>query len=52
MARVQLARAHSLGGDVDAARLSYEEFVALWKDADDNLPLGKDAKEEYRKLRG
>jgi serine/threonine protein kinase/DNA-binding winged helix-turn-helix (wHTH) protein/tetratricopeptide (TPR) repeat protein len=52
IARLQLARAQRLAGDLDAARASYEEFLALWKDADDDLPLHREALEEYRKLAG
>ena len=50
MARVQLARAQRLMGDDAGARASYEEFFALWKDADDDLPLYREAREEYRRL--
>jgi eukaryotic-like serine/threonine-protein kinase len=52
MSRVQLARAQHLMGDDTAARASYEEFLNLWKDADDELPLYTEARAEYRKLRG
>jgi tetratricopeptide (TPR) repeat protein len=51
MARVQLARAQYLAGDVAGARASYEEFLTLWKDADDDLPLRREASEEHRRLR-
>ena len=50
MARVQLGRALHLNGDDAEARSSYEEFLRLWKDADDDLPLYKEAKAEYRRL--
>ncbi|HEU0046361.1 MAG TPA: hypothetical protein VFQ43_01995 [Nitrososphaera sp.] len=33
------------------ARSAYEDFFALWKDADPDIPILKDAKEEYAKLR-
>jgi hypothetical protein len=52
MARVQLARAQRLTGDVAAARASYEEFLTLWKDADVDLPILREGREEYRKLQG
>jgi eukaryotic-like serine/threonine-protein kinase len=51
MARLQLARAHHLSGNDAAALSSYEEFLSLWKDADDDLPLYNEAKAEYRRLR-
>jgi hypothetical protein len=52
IARVQLARAQHVAGDVAAARASYEEFLTLWKDADDDLPIYREAREEYRRLGG
>ncbi len=52
MAHVQLARAQHLMGDDDAARASYEQFLGLWKDADDDLPLYREARTEYARLRG
>ena len=48
---LQLARAQVLMHDVDAARKSYDEFLRLWKDADANLPIYKEAKAEYAALR-
>jgi eukaryotic-like serine/threonine-protein kinase len=52
MARVQLARAQHLMGDDAAARASYEDFLGLWKDADDNLPIYREARAEYARLHG
>ena len=52
MAHVQLARAQHLMGDDAAARASYEQFLGLWKDADDDLPLYTEARAEYARLRG
>ena len=51
LARLQLARARMLMGDKDAARKSYEDFLTLWKDADPDLPIYKEAKAEYSRLR-
>ena len=51
MAHVQLARAQHLTGEDAAALSSYETFLALWKDADGDLPLYKEALAEYRGLR-
>jgi tetratricopeptide (TPR) repeat protein len=51
MARVQLARAQHLSGQDAAALVSYEEFLSLWKEADDDLPLYKQAVAEHRLLR-
>jgi hypothetical protein len=42
------------GADADAARVralaAYKDFLALWNDADPNLPVLKEAKTEYAKL--
>ncbi|HET6981022.1 MAG TPA: hypothetical protein VFI53_02720, partial [Myxococcaceae bacterium] len=51
MTRLQLARAQHLSGNDAAALSSYEEFLSLWKDADEDLPLYSEAKREYRRLR-
>jgi tetratricopeptide (TPR) repeat protein len=51
LARLGLARAQVLGGDSNAARTSYQEFLAAWNDADPDLPILKEAKAEAAKLR-
>jgi tetratricopeptide (TPR) repeat protein len=48
---LQLARAQVLIHDEKAARKSYEDFLALWKNADPDLPVYKEAKAEYAALR-
>jgi serine/threonine protein kinase/tetratricopeptide (TPR) repeat protein len=50
LARLQLARAYTLTGDTAKARAAYQDFLALWKDADRDLPLLKQAKAEHAKL--
>jgi predicted Zn-dependent protease len=50
LARLGLARAYALQGDAAQARTAYLEFLALWKDADPNLPLLHAANAEYQKL--
>ena len=50
LARLQLARAYVLAGDSNRADGSYQEFLALWKDADPSIPILKEAKAEYAKL--
>ncbi len=50
VARLQLGRAYVLSGDTTRARLAYQDFLALWKDADPGLPILKQAKTEYAKL--
>jgi hypothetical protein len=37
-------------GDTAKARATYEEFLALWKDADPDIPILKQAKADYAKL--
>jgi len=48
---LQLARAQVIMHDEEAARKSYEDFLALWKNADPDLPIYKKAKAEYAVLR-
>jgi len=47
---VQLGRAYAMMGEKDAARKSYEAFLTLWKDADPDIPIYRQAKTEYKKL--
>jgi predicted Zn-dependent protease len=51
LAHLGLARAASLAGDAANARKSYQEFLALWKDADADLPILIQAKKEYARLK-
>jgi eukaryotic-like serine/threonine-protein kinase len=50
LAHLQIARAQKMIGDETAARKSYEDFLALWKDADPDIPALKQAKAEYAQL--
>jgi len=50
LSRLKLARAQAQNGDTAAARKSYQDFLALWKDADLDIPILKQAKAEYAKL--
>jgi serine/threonine protein kinase/tetratricopeptide (TPR) repeat protein len=50
LARLQLGRAYALAGDKPKARHAYLEFLELWKDADSDIPVLKQAKDEYAKL--
>ena len=50
LARLGLARANALQGDLAKARAAYQDFLTLWKDADPDLPILKQAKAEYAKL--
>ena len=51
LARVQLGRAYALSGDKSKAKSAYQDFLRLWKDADSDVPLLKQAKREYADLR-
>jgi eukaryotic-like serine/threonine-protein kinase len=50
LAHLGLARAHAITNDVAGARKSYQDLFALWKDADPDIPILKEAKAEYAKL--
>jgi hypothetical protein len=50
LAHLGLARAYAIAGDKAKARTSYQDFVALWRDADLDIPILKQAKAEYAKL--
>jgi len=50
LARLGLARAYLLAGDKARARSAYEAFLTLWKDADPDIPVLKQAKTEYASL--
>ena len=48
--RLQLGRACGLIGEKAKAKAAYEDFLALWRDADPDIPILKQAKAEYAKL--
>jgi len=50
LAHLGLARSYALSGDAAKARSAYQDFFALWKDADPDVPVLKEAKAEYAKL--
>jgi eukaryotic-like serine/threonine-protein kinase len=50
LAKLGLARAYALEGDAAKARVAYQDFFALWKDADPGVPILAAAKSEYAKL--
>jgi serine/threonine protein kinase/tetratricopeptide (TPR) repeat protein len=52
LAAVHQARAFALGGDEAKARKAYHDFFELWKDADDDVPVLRDARAEYARLSG
>ena len=50
LAHLGLARANAVQGDTAKARAAYQDFFVLWKDADPDIPILKQAKAEYAKL--
>src|SRR4051812_38018886 len=50
MAHLGLGRAYAMSKDMAKSRAAYQDFFALWKDADSSIPVLKDAKAEYAKL--
>jgi serine/threonine protein kinase len=50
LARLQLGRAFALSGDKAKAKAAYQDFLTLWKDADPDIPILKQAKAEFSKL--
>jgi Tfp pilus assembly protein PilF len=51
LAQLGLARAAAMSGDGSGARKAYQDFLALWKDADASLPALVAARAEYEKLK-
>jgi len=50
LAHWQLGRALAMSGDKTKAKSAYQDFLTLWKDADPDIPILKEAKAEYAKL--
>jgi DNA-binding winged helix-turn-helix (wHTH) protein/tetratricopeptide (TPR) repeat protein len=50
LSRLQLGRAYALSGDMVKAKSAYLDFLTLWKDADPDIPILKQARAEYAKL--
>jgi tetratricopeptide (TPR) repeat protein len=50
LAHLQLARAYAVSGNTAKAKATYQDFLTLWKDADPDIPILKEAKAEYAKL--
>jgi hypothetical protein len=51
VAHLGLARAATLAGDTSVARTEYQNFFAVWKDADPDIPILIEAKKEYEQLK-
>jgi DNA-binding winged helix-turn-helix (wHTH) protein/tetratricopeptide (TPR) repeat protein len=50
LAHLGLGRAYALQGDAAKARAAYQDFLTLWKDADPDIPILREAKTEYARL--
>jgi serine/threonine protein kinase/tetratricopeptide (TPR) repeat protein len=50
LARLQLGRAYSLTGDNGKAKAAYQDFLRLWKDAEPDVPVLRQARSEYTRV--
>ena len=50
LAHLGLARAYALSGEKTKAKSAYQDCLTIWKDADSDIPMLKQAKAEYAKL--
>jgi len=51
LAHLQLGRAFAMSGDQAKAKAAYQDFLMLWKDADQDIPILKQAKKDYAALK-
>jgi hypothetical protein len=51
LSHLGFARASAMTGDTSTARKEYQDFFAIWKDADQDLPILVEAKKEYEQLK-
>lgn len=50
LAYLGLGRAYAMQGDITNAHMKYQFFLSVWKDADSDIPILKEAKAEYARL--
>ena len=50
LCHLQLGRAQAMMGEKEVARKSYQDFLTLWKDADPDIPIYRQAKAEFANL--
>jgi serine/threonine protein kinase/tetratricopeptide (TPR) repeat protein len=50
LAHLQIGRAYAMQGDTAKAKAAYQDFLTLWKDADPDIPILRQAKAEYARL--
>jgi hypothetical protein len=51
LAHLQIGRAYAMAGDTAKAKAAYQDFLTLWKNADPDIPILREAKGEYAKLK-
>jgi tetratricopeptide (TPR) repeat protein len=51
LAHLGAGRAAALSGEMDKSRKAYQDFLALWKEADPDIPLLQQARQEYEKIK-
>ena len=51
LSHLGLARASALTGDLPTSRKEYQDFFAIWKDADQDLPILAEARKEFEKVK-
>jgi eukaryotic-like serine/threonine-protein kinase len=51
LSNLGLARAYAMQGDTAKAKAAYQDFLTLWKEADPDVPILKEAKAEYAKVK-
>ena len=50
LAHLGLGRAYAMSGKTAKAKAAYQDFFTLWKEADLDIPILKQARAEYAKL--
>jgi eukaryotic-like serine/threonine-protein kinase len=50
LAHLQIGRAYAMQGDTAKAKAAYQDFLTLWKDADPDIPILRQAQTEYAML--
>jgi len=50
LSHLQIGRAYAMAGDTAKAKAAYQDFLTLWKNADPDIPILREAKAEYAKL--
>jgi hypothetical protein len=50
LAHLQIGRAFLIAGDTSKAKTAYQDFFTLWRDADLDIPILKQARDEYTSL--